>query len=212
MENLDRNRAATVLIVDDHVLVRDLTGAYLASSGNYTVATAGTLSDAVKAIHDCGTFDLVLLDLALPDSKGLEGLEEILAANGEGKVAIFSGVAMREIVSDAITRGASGFIPKDLPLKSLINAINFIMSGEIYFPAAYISDFGHPETPSIKAMTPREMTVLRGIRSGLMNKQIARDMGISEVTVKMHVRSICKKLDAKNRTHAAMIATSLSLE
>lgn len=211
MNQKQQGVTASVLIVDDHILVKDLIAGYLATAGQFTVATAGSVAEAVAVIGESGPFDVVLLDLALPDAKGLDGLRDVLAANKGGEVAIFSGMASRDGVTEAIGRGASGYIPKDLPLKSLINAINFILSGETYFPPTYISALKNFDAASSKVMSLKEISVLRGIRSGLMNKQIAREMGLSEVTVKMHVRSICKKLEARNRTHAAMIATSLAL-
>lgn len=211
-EDATEDAAQSVLIVDDHDLVRDLIARYLSASGSFAVSTASSIAQALAVIRSSRTFDVVLLDLSLPDTRGLEGLAEMIAANEDGKVVIFSGLASRATVSEAMSMGAVGYIPKDLPLKSLINAVNFVLSGEIFLPASYFAEKAAPSQVAAAGLTPKELVVLRGIRAGWMNKQIAHEMGLSEVTVKMHVRSICKKLGAKNRTHAAMIAGTLALD
>ncbi len=204
--------SATILIADDHELVRDLVAGYLAAQGQFRVDTTGSLDEAIDRVRAENGYDIVMLDLGMPGMNGLQGLTTMLAENAAGKVVMFSGATQRDVVLQAIRLGASGYVPKNLPAKSLINAIQFVLSGETYVPPSQLADPQSPAAAPEKNLSPKELIVLRGVRAGWMNKQIAYQMGLSEVTVKMHVRSICKKLNARNRTHAAIIANMLDLD
>ena len=195
-----------LLIVDDHELVRDLVAAHLRAQGGFVVETVATLEEALRAIDRSGAFDLVLLDYALPDSRGLSDSAVLIERNEGRPVVLFSGLARPETAAAALTLGFSGFIPKSTPATVLADAIRHVLDGEIWLPEGYGDA---PLAPRLSSLTPREMEVLTDIRAGLMNKEIAGRMGLSEVTVKMHVRSICAKLKARNRTQAAMIAAEL---
>jgi two-component system nitrate/nitrite response regulator NarL len=200
-----------VLIADDHQLVRDLVSLHLTAQGGTTVRTAETLGDALNAVEEEGAFDVVLLDLAMPGMNGLKGLTDMIEANKDKPVLLFSGQAQRETVEKALELGAAGFVPKNMPAKSLMNAIRFVVAGETFLPASYLSEASTAAVVAETGLSPKEIVVLRGIRAGLMNKEIASQMKMSEVTIKMYVRSICTKLNARNRTHAAMLAGSLAL-
>jgi len=103
--------------------------------------------------------------------------------------------------------GAMGFLPKTMPAKSLVNAIRFMAMGEVYAPAGFMSGKEDAEeTDFEKALSERERQVLRGLLGAKSNKEIARELELQEVTIKLHVKTLCRKLDAKNRTDAAMIA------
>jgi DNA-binding NarL/FixJ family response regulator len=194
-----------ILIADDHLLVREVVASYLSANENAVVSGADSLDDALAVIAAQEPFDLVMLDLVMPGMNGLVGLTQVLAANARWPVVLFSGQASREVVFEALKLGAAGFIPKSLSARSLINAVRFVLSGEIFLPANYHSAV--PVTaPSGKSINGRELEVLRGVRNGLMNKEIARNLGLSEATIKMYVRSICGKLGVKNRTQAALMA------
>ena len=195
-----------LLIVDDHELVRYLVAAHLRAQGGFVVETVATLEAAQNQIGREGAFDLILLDYALPDSRGLAESAVLIARNEGRPVVLFSGLARPETVNEALSQGFAGFIPKSTPARALADAIHRILDGEVWMPEG-LEDV--PLPPRLSSLTPREMEVLRDIRIGLMNKEIAGRMGLSEVTVKMHVRSICAKLKARNRTQAAMIAAEL---
>ncbi|CAM5390826.1 response regulator transcription factor [Frigidibacter albus] len=200
-----------ILIADDHLLVREVVASYLATQSGAVVSGADTLTDALALIAKDGPFDLVMLDLAMPGMNGLGGLSQALAANAPRPVVLFSGQATRAVVFEALELGAAGFIPKNLSARSLLNAVKFVLSGEVFLPSNYFASHTTPVAagPAGKALSAREVQVLRGVRNGLMNKEIARQLDLSEATVKMYVRAICSKLEVKNRTQAAILAAEV---
>jgi DNA-binding NarL/FixJ family response regulator len=197
-----------ILIADDHDLVRETIAAFLSAEGAETVVTAGSIDEAVSAVRQDGTFDLVLLDYNMPGMNGLEGLSRMIAVNDRRPVAILSGTASRALAEESIAAGAAGFVPKTLASRSMVAAVKFMAAGEIFAP------FGFMQQKSEAAsdlLTPREIDVLRGIVRGQSNKEIARDHDLHEATVKLHAKTLCRKLGAKNRTQAAMIARDRNL-
>jgi two-component system nitrate/nitrite response regulator NarL len=194
-----------LLIADDHDLLRDVLGAYLAAEGGFHTQMVADLPAALAAMAD-NRFDMVLLDVNMPGMNGLAGLEQALAAGPGTPVALISGNASGELADKALALGAAGFVPKTLPAKSMVNAIRFMASGEIYLPLAMARTPEPPAAPLADVLTPRERQVLSCLCAGLPNKEIARELGLSEPTIKLHVKLLCRKLDARNRTHAAMIA------
>ncbi len=197
-----------ILVADDHELVRDTIAAYLDTDDVDEVQTVATLQDAVALARKSGSFDLVLLDYNMPGMNGLEGLAEMRAANAGRPVALLSGSATREVATAALKAGAQGFIPKTLSARTLLTAARFMAAGEIYTPI----DFLKPsQDDGALNLTRREHEVLRGICEGKANKEIARDLELQEVTVKLHVKTLSRKLEARNRTHAAMIARDKGL-
>ena len=118
-----------------------------------------------------------------------------------------SGVANREVANKAMDQGAIGFIPKSLTAVSLVNAIKFVLSGERYFPFDFeISGNKAPLTGAFASLSERELETLEQLCIGLSNKEIARNLGVQEVTVKLHVKNVLAKLDVSNRTQAALLA------
>ncbi|WP_058246422.1 response regulator [Tropicibacter naphthalenivorans] len=191
-----------ILVADDHDLVRETIAAFLDGADIEEVQTVATLDDAVAAAESSGTFDLVLLDYNMPGMNGLDGLTRMKDANEGKPVAILSGSATRDVADAALKAGAQGFIPKTLSARSLLTAARFMAAGEIYAPIEFMQQASDEAGP----LTKRELDVLRGICEGKSNKEIARDLSLQEVTVKLHVKTLSRKLDARNRTHAAMIA------
>lgn len=193
-----------ILLIDDHTLVAETVAAVISMHKDFEIVTCATLVDACSLIEKEGRFDVVLQDFNIPGTDGYAALSMIISANSGG-VAVFSGAASRNIVERALALGASGFIPKTLPLVSLMNAIRFISVGETYLPSQYISGALHA-VDSNSILKRIEMKVLMQLCEGLPNKEIAVVLDLSEPTVKMHVKAICTKLGARNRTQAVLVA------
>ena len=196
-----------ILIADDHDMVRETIAMFLDADGGSETHSAKDLPEALSKIANEAPFDLVLLDYTMPGMRGLEGLQKTLKANDGRPVGLISGTATRLIAEQAMEMGAAGFLPKTLPAKSLVNAVRFMAAGEVYAPVSFMSGKDDPdETDFERDLSVREKQVLRGLMAAKSNKEIARDHDLQEVTIKLHVKTLCRKLDAKNRTDAAMIA------
>ncbi|MCT8159744.1 response regulator transcription factor [Pseudoruegeria sp. SHC-113] len=203
-----------VLVADDHDLVLDMMRMLLTSEPDVEVETAGDLDGAIAVMEADAGFDLVLLDFNMPGMDGLDGLARALAAGGGSPVALMSGVASRAVAQAALDAGAAGFLPKTMTAKSLMNAARFMASGEKYAPVDFMTSEpvdGEGLPTVAQELTPREMEVLGGVCRGLSNKEIALELDLQEVTIKLHMKTLCRKLDARNRTHAAMIARTAGL-
>jgi two-component system, NarL family, nitrate/nitrite response regulator NarL len=197
-----------ILVADDHDLVREMVSAYLQGEGLGTITPAGDLPEALAKVAALGPFDLVLLDYDMPGMAGLQGLRAMLAANGGKPVALISGAVTAEVAEQALELGAAGFVPKTMGTRSLVAAVRLMAAGENFAPLSLIR---RPKAPEEGLLSPRETDVLRGVAAGKSNKEIARDLDLQEVTVKLHVKTMSRKLGAKNRTHAAMIARDRKL-
>jgi len=201
-----------ILIADDHELVRDTLSAFLEREADMELVTCENLEKALEIIASDGPFDLVMLDYSMPGMNGLEGFHKSREANGGNPVAIISGTASRTVAQDALDNGAAGFLPKTMGAKSLVNAVRFMAAGEVFAPVKFLTETVEEEEHELaKALTERELQVLEGLCNGLSNKEIARNLDLQEVTIKLHVKTLCRKLDAKNRTQAAVIAKDSGL-
>jgi DNA-binding NarL/FixJ family response regulator len=201
-----------VLIADDHDLLRDTLVLFLEAQGDIVTRTAADLSGACNMIEAEDRFDLVLLDMNMPGMNGLDGLKHALTLKGGQRVALLSGEATREIAEQALEAGAAGFVPKTLPAKSMINAVKFMAMGEQYAPIDFMTAVDDtPKHPLAEKLSPRELQVLKGLTEGKSNKEIARDLDIAEPTVKLHMKTLYRKVGAANRTQAAMIAREAGL-
>lgn len=193
-----------ILLADDHDLVRETIAAFLLAEGFATVMTAASLPEALDVLRH-NRFDLVLLDYNMPGMNGFDGLKQALALAKACPVAIVSGTSSRDLAEAALAAGAIGFVPKTLSSHAMVAAIRVMAAGDVFNPVG-ILQFDMGTTIGSTSLTKREADVLRGICRGLANKEIARELDLQEVTVKLHVKTLSRKLSAKNRTHAAMIA------
>ena len=166
--------------------------------------TAASLPGALDLLRQA-KFDLVLLDYNMPGMNGFDGLKQARALAKACPVAIVSGTSSRDLAEAAIQAGAIGFVPKTLSSHAMVAAIRVMVAGDVFNPVS-ILQFDIGTTIGNTSLTKREADVLRGICKGLANKEIARELDLQEVTVKLHVKTLSRKLGAKNRTHAAMIA------
>lgn len=210
-----------ILIADDHTLFRR--GLSLLLDRLYPgvelleATDVPSALDLGQSLQDC---DLVLLDLAMPGMEGLAGLERIRHAAPEARVVMLSATSDAEAVRRAIGQGACGYIPKSSTDEALRHALSLVMAGEIYVPASVLQEMNAPrgeahddlpEDSPLRRLTGRQRDTLELLVRGLSNKEIARELGLLESTVKAHLKVILKKLGAANRTQAALLATQLGL-
>ena len=197
-----------ILIADDHDLLRDTLSMFLASEGSIDTALASTLDAALDLIHSEEKFDLIILDYNMPGMAGLNGLKRAMEASGGSPVALMSGIASRSVAEEALAFGAAGFVPKTLAAKTLVNAVRFMAMGEKYAPIDFMTadDPTVAPNPLAQKLSRRELQVLEGLSKGKSNKEIARDLDLQEPTIKLHVKTLYRKIGAANRTQAALIA------
>ena len=209
------DQAKRVLIADDHPLYRAALQTILprACSGA-RVAEAACQDEVMNQVASDSDFDLIVLDLNLPGATGLSCLRYVHDAAPLTPIIVVSGNDDPATMSEARLAGAAGYVPKSAPGDVLVQAIRLVMAGGTYLPAAaalrHSMSLGSPTADPIgEPLTSRQMRVLRLLTQGLSNKQIARDLEISEITVKAHVSAIFRKLGVSNRTQAANAARRL---
>ncbi|WP_298914978.1 response regulator transcription factor [uncultured Algimonas sp.] len=204
-ERQDGPGDATLLVIDDHPLVRDALCANLARAGFDTVRTASTLSEGLPLIAD-GRPDLVLLDLELGDASGLEGLSRLQGTVPDLPVMIVSSHDDPSLIARARALGAKGFLTKNEPGEAIAAAVRTVLEGGEAFPEALTPERAE-DSPAqrLTTLTPAQRRVTGFLAEGLLNKQIAFEMGISEATVKAHMTAIFRKLGVNNRTQALLV-------
>lgn len=195
-----------VLIADDHVLLAQAIADVLEKSLDVRVTVTTSRQTAIEALGQ-SQYDVVLLDLRMPGMHGLSSVAEVVKRTGDGHVVLFTGQVDRQFLEDAIKLGLSGYIPKTMPLKSLEISLRLICSGQTFIPRIPDGD-GEPGRPREGAenLSDRELHVLRLAADGATNKEIGRELSVTETHIKMIMRSICSKLAARNRAHASVIA------
>lgn len=205
-----------ILVCDDHLMIREAIRPVLEQAG-FEVDEAWDKQSSIDKISKNGAYDIVLLDFNMPDMAGLESIGSVMEANAPHDVVLLSGAASPMSVTRALSKGIKGYIPKSSSMKSLVSAIKLVLSGEIYVPYSFFQSSAgadkslNSEGSKGNFLTEREKKILYAVANGESNKQIAHDLGLSEVTIKVAMRSICEKLDAKNRTQAAIIAKQLQI-
>ena len=197
-----------LIIVDDHPLFRAALRQTLSGgTDDIAVEEAGgldALTAALEADRDC---DLVLLDLNMPGGHGLSGLLLLRAQYPEVPVMIISAVEDHKVIRRTFELGAAGYLPKSVGPADIRKAIDTVLSGEILVPEGISLDGDDEQSAFIRrlsTLTPQQIRVLMMLSDGLMNKQIAYELSISEATVKAHVSSILQKLDVDSRTQAVI--------
>jgi len=199
-----------ILLVDDHKLVRaGLVLVLKQMEDGIELLEAGTGRGAIELANATPDIDLILMDLDLPEGSGLEALTAIHAKNASVPVVILSAMEDQAMVARAMSLGARGFIPKTSSGDVMVNSLRLVLSGGICLPPGYgEAASGDAQMPNL---TQRQTEVLRHMAQGNSNKEIARELGISENTVRVHISAIISALDATNRTEAAYSAMRLGL-
>lgn len=201
-----------ILLADDHDLFRDTLAMFLGTADGFNVTTVGTFDQAKALMQSEAPYDLVILDYNMPGMAKLDGLSAALAVRPAQQVALMSGVATKAIAEQALALGAAGFIPKTLSAKSLISAVKFMAMGETYVPVEFLvsTEVAQPNALA-QTLTAREQEVLLALTKGKSNKEIARELDLQEATIKLHLKTLFRKIGATNRTQAAMIAQDAGL-
>lgn len=199
-----------ILLADDHPLFRQALRAVVAGvQPDFVVEETDTLEGAQRALAKFLDIELVMLDLKMPDCSGFAGLVTLRASHPHLPIIVVSASTDNEIVSRAMTFGASGFIPKSATYNEIAQGIQAVLAGDIWAPAATLRQTSL--AASIAALTPSQLKILTGLQRGLLNKQIAAEMGVSAATVKVHMSGMFRKLGVMNRTQAAVAAQVLNL-
>jgi DNA-binding NarL/FixJ family response regulator len=204
-----------LLIADDHPLFRGaLREAVSGLLERVDIAEAGTFDEAVGLLERNGEFDLVLLDLTMPGARGFSGLMYMRAQYPSVPVVIVSANDDPAVIRRCMEFGASGFIPKTLGVDAMRAAISRILGGGVWVPPDVdLSTGADAEAAELMArmatLTPQQVRVLMMLSEGLLNKQIAFQLGVSEATVKAHVSAILQKLGVESRTQAVITAAKI---
>jgi len=197
----------TVVLADDHQMVRTGLSALLGATDDIrVVAQAGDGEQAVAEVARTLP-DVVLMDLSMPGTDGVEATRRILAAQPEVKIVVLTSFSDRARVSDALAAGAVGYLLKDCEPGDLLSAVRSAAAGHVPIdPRVAGVLLPDSSTRPEDAMSPRELEVLRLVAQGLANKQIGRRLGISERTVKAHLTSVFHRIGVVDRTQAALWA------
>ncbi|QPG04405.1 response regulator transcription factor [Salinimonas marina] len=207
-----------ILVADDHPLFREaLRGALAPYFENTEILEADSLDSMLAVLNEQREIELILLDLTMPGAEYFNGLISVREAYPDIPVAVVSASEGIEVVAQVMSLGAQGFIPKSTPTKDIAQAIKHITEGDTWIPESM-----HAELETVDAemaqllqrfreLTPKQIQVLSFLRAGLMNKQIAHEMNVTEATIKAHISAILRKLEINTRTQAVLLMDKLQL-
>jgi DNA-binding NarL/FixJ family response regulator len=208
-----------VLMAEDHPLFRDALRRVLdqrlgTAASPLDVVETGTVDELLSLIETDDSFDLVMLDLFMPGAQGLSHLVSLRARMPDTPIVVFSSVNDPKVVRQTITCGAAGFIPKSAPQDEIAHALDVVMRGGIFLPQRFQAELDAAALrPRARwdaeedrgKLTGRQVAVLELVAAGKANKQIAYELGISEITVKTHVTAILRKLRVTSRGQAIVM-------
>lgn len=212
-----------ILIIDDHPLMRGALAETLRHlDPDCRLQFADSCAEALRRLAMADPCDLILLDLRLPDSQGLDALMAVREVAPETPLVVLSGETARETILECIEYGAIGYVPKTLASGGVSQALRMVLSGHIYVPLDLIAT-AQVSSSAAKArrprhgdphelgLTQRQVDVLKLILQGLPNKVICRKLDLAEGTVKVHVAGVLRSLGVNNRTQAVVVANQLGL-
>ncbi|MEM7565672.1 MAG: response regulator transcription factor [Pseudomonadota bacterium] len=201
----------TILVVDDHPLFRDALRQAIGPRLEATIVEAEDIGPAHEAL-DGGETDLVLLDLNLPGVQGLSGLSALRGRYPDVPIVIVSASEEPALVRRCLKLGAAGYIPKSLGAGDIAGAIEAVLGGDVWTPPGIpldVDDGTDEIAARLATLTPQQARVLVMLGEGLLNKQIAYQLTVSEATVKAHVSAILQKLNVDSRTQAVIRASKV---
>ena len=218
MNRLIAMQAETVIVADDHPLFRTaIKEALEAEQGQTNFLEASSFESLQALVDEQKEVDLVLLDLHMPGVSGFAGLVYLCKRYPSVPVVIISANEDPVVIKRALEHGAAGFIPKSSSIDTITQAISAILMGELWVPPKTASSLPGNNVSELELadrmaqLTPQQFKVLMMISQGLLNKQIAFELSVSEATVKAHVTAIMNKLGVSNRTQAVLAANQLSV-
>lgn len=208
--------AYDILIADDHPLFRSaLHQALSLGLGNEVrLVEAASIAELETQLAEKSDWDLVLLDLNMPGAYGFSGLVLLRGQYPQVPVVMISAQEEAAVVARAREFGASGFIPKSSSLETIQEAVRAVLDGDTWWPnlgeePVTVSDEAREASAGLASLTPQQFRVLTMVCEGLLNKQIAYQLNVSEATVKAHVTAIFRKLGVRTRTQAALLLQQL---
>lgn len=207
--------APAILVADDHPLFRNaVIHALREALPAATVTEAAGATALGQALDQRPDTDLVLLDLTMPGAHGFSALLHVRGEHPEVPVVVISSNEHPRVIRRAQQFGAAGFIPKSSPADTIGEAVIAVLEGGAWFPplTAERSEQDAALAARLAQLTPQQFRVLLCLADGLLNKQIAHELGLAENTVKVHVTAILKKLECHSRTQAAVLVKSLEPE
>jgi DNA-binding NarL/FixJ family response regulator len=212
-----QSQSTTIIIADDHPLFRGaLRQAVSSIMPEARVMEASGMDDLNATLSQERDVDLILLDLTMPGVQGFSGLMSLRAQYPELPVVIVSATEEPTVIRRAMDFGASGFIPKSIDIDSIGGATQAVLAGDTWTPPDVdLSATEDAETADLVrrlgTLTPQQVRVLTMLSEGLLNKQIAYELGVSEATVKAHVSAILDKLGVDSRTQAVIAASKIGV-
>ncbi|MFC5527612.1 LuxR C-terminal-related transcriptional regulator [Rhodanobacter ginsengisoli] len=208
-----------ILIADDHPLFRDaLQRAVLAAVPQARVHGADSVHALLGLIERFPDAELLLLDLHMPGARGYSALAHIRGQYPGLPTIVVSGHEEAQVARRALAHGASAYIPKSSSGENIVTAIRTVLDGDVWLPPALLDGPGELQpdeaaaAAKIATLTPQQFRVMSMIAEGLLNKQIAYELGVSEATIKAHMTAIMRKLGVNNRTQVALIASQLAVD
>ena len=218
MNRLIAIQAETVIVADDHPLFRTaIKEALEADQGETNFLEANSFESLQALVDKNREVDLVLLDLHMPGVSGFAGLVYLCKRYPSVPVVIISANEDPVVIKRALEHGAAGFIPKSSSIDTITDAIAAVLMGEIWSPDTTASNLPGNNVSEVELaermaqLTPQQFKVLMMMSQGLLNKQIAYQLNVSEATIKAHVSAIMSKLGVSNRTQAVLAANQLSV-
>jgi len=191
-------------VVDDHPVVREGICTMLRARGMEIAGVAGSCSETLRTFP-ASNADVLILDLGLPDGKGVDLIDDVLRIDGTARILMLTVHDAPTTIRRALEKGALGYVLKDSPGDELVGAIESVARGKAYVSKQIAQRLA--ESLGKRSLTVREFSVLEHLARGLTNKAIAETIGVSQQTVKTHVRNILEKLGARDRLEAVLIAT-----